>query len=62
MPLFRGYGAYLDGKGTLKFSRLFGLVNVSGSGPKTDQDDNMAMWGELLGYAPSASVLDQEVH
>ncbi|MGH3149056.1 MAG: DUF6544 family protein, partial [Rubrobacter sp.] len=28
-PIFRGYDAYLDGKGTLKFTGLLGLVNVS---------------------------------
>src|SRR5215208_1505235 len=62
MPVFGGYDAYVGGKGILKFGGLLGLLNVSDSGAKTDQGDNMAMWGELLGYAPSASVLDQEVH
>jgi hypothetical protein len=61
MPIFHGYDAYIDGKGTLKFGGLFGLLNVTGSGPTTDQGDNMAMWGELLGYAPSASVLEEGV-
>ena len=62
IPIFRGYDAYIDGKGILKFGGLFGLLNVTDSGPKTDQGDNMAMWGELLGYAPSAAVQGRGVH
>src|ERR671933_200379 len=29
MPIFRGYDAYIGGKGTFEFTGLFGLLNVS---------------------------------
>lgn len=61
VPIFRGYDAYLDGKGTLKITGLFGLVNVSGEGEKFDQGDNLAMWAEAPFTTPSALVLDPRV-
>ena len=61
MPIFRGYDAYLNGKGTLKITGLFGLVDVSGEGENFDQGDNLAMWAEAPFTTPSALVLDPRV-
>jgi hypothetical protein len=60
-PVFRGYDAYLDGKGTLKITGLFGLIKVSGEGEKFDQGDNLAMWAEAPFTTPSALVLDPRI-
>jgi hypothetical protein len=61
IPVFRGGDVYLGGKGILEIIGLFGLVKISYEGEKIDQGDNLAMWGELLGYAPSALLLDPRV-
>lgn len=61
MPILRGYDSYIDGKGTLEFSRLLGLVNVSDEGEKLDQGDNLVMWAEAPFTTPSALVLDPRV-
>ena len=61
MPIFRGYDAYLNGKGILKITGLFGLVDVSGEGENFDQGDNLAVWVEAPFTTPSALVLDPRV-
>jgi hypothetical protein len=61
IPIFRGYDAYLNEKGTLEFTGLLGLLNVSDSGDKIDQGDNVAMWAEAPFTTPSALVLDPRV-
>ena len=61
VPVFRGYDAYLGGKGTLKITGLFGLIKVSGEGEKFDQGDNLAMWAEAPFTTPSALVLDPRI-
>lgn len=58
MPVFRGYDAYLKGKGSLKIAGLLGLVSVSYEGEKFDQGDNLAMWAEALLTTPSVLVID----
>ena len=60
-PVFRGRDTFIDGKGALKITGLFGLVDLTYEGEKIDQGANLAMWGELLGYAPSALLLDPQV-
>ncbi len=60
-PVFWGYDAYLDGKGTLKITGPFGLIKVSGEGEKFDQGDNLAMWAEAPFTTPSALVLDPRI-
>ena len=57
-PIFQGYDAYLGGKGTLKFTGLFGLLNVSDEGEEMDQGDNLVMWAEAPFTTPSALVLN----
>jgi hypothetical protein len=61
MPIFRGYDAYIGGKGTFEFTGLFGLLNVSDSGEKLDQSDNLVMWAEAPYSTPSALVLAPRV-
>lgn len=61
LPVFRGYDAYIGGKGRLKFTGLFGLLHVSDGGEKIDQGDNLAMWAEAPFTTPSAMVLDPRV-
>jgi hypothetical protein len=61
VPVFRGYDAYLGGKGTLEITGLFGLINVSGEGEKFDQGDNLATWAEAPFTTPSALVLDPRI-
>jgi hypothetical protein len=61
MSIFRGYDAYLNGKGILEFTGLLGLLSVSDSGEKADQGDNLAMWAEAPFTTPSALVLDPRV-
>ncbi len=58
MPILRGADAYLGGKGSLDISGLFGLLNISDSGEKFDQGQNLAMWAEALYTTPSVLVLD----
>lgn len=61
LPVFRGYDAYIDGNGALKFTGLFGLLHVFDKGKKIDQGDNLAMWAEAPFTTPSAMVLDPQV-
>ncbi len=58
MPILRGTDAYLGGKGSLEIT---GLVNMSSTGEKFDQGENLAMWGEAPFTTPSALVLDPRV-
>jgi hypothetical protein len=51
----------LGGKDTLKFSGLLGLVNVSSTGEKFDQGDNLTMWAEAPFSTSSVLVLDPGV-
>jgi uncharacterized protein DUF6544 len=62
MPIFRGYDAYRNGKGSLEFAGLLGIVHVSDSGEKVDQSDNFVMWTEVPFTTPSALALDPRVH
>ena len=57
MPIFHGYDAYIDGTGSFEFNGLFGLLNVSDSGEKLEQSDNLVMWAEAPFTTPSALVL-----
>jgi hypothetical protein len=61
IPIFRGYDAYINGKGSLEFTGLFGLLHVSDEGTKIDQGDNLAMWAEAPFTTPSVLVLDPRV-
>ena len=61
MPILRGVDAYLGGKGSLDITGLFGLLNISDSGEKFDQGQNLAMWAEALYTTPSVLVLDPQV-
>ena len=61
IPIFRGYDAYINRKGSLEFTGLFGLLHVSDEGTKIDQGDNLAMWAEAPLTTPSVLVLDPRV-
>jgi hypothetical protein len=61
MPVLRGADAYLEGKGSLDITGPFGLLNISGSGEKFDQGQNLAMWAEAPYTTPSVLVLDPRV-
>ena len=61
MPILRGVDAYLGGEGSLDITGLFGLLNISDSGEKFDQGQNLAMWAEAPYTTPSVLVLDPRV-
>jgi hypothetical protein len=58
LPIFRGYDSYIGGKGSLEFTGLFGLLQVSDEGEKIDQGDNLAMWAEAPFTMPSVLAVD----
>jgi hypothetical protein len=61
MPVFRGRDTFVGGRGALRITGPLGLVDLAYEGEKFDQGANLAMWGELLAYAPSALLLDPRV-
>ena len=61
MPILRGVDAYLGGEGSLNITGLFGLLNISNSGEKFDQGQNLAMWAEAPYTTPSVLVLKPRV-
>ena len=61
MPILRGVDTYLGGKGSLDITGLFGLLNISDSGEKFDQGQNLALWAEAVYTTPSVLVLDSRV-
>lgn len=60
-PVFRGRDTFVGGEGAMEITGLFGLLRLTYKGESFDQGANLAMWGELLGYAPSALLLDPRV-
>jgi hypothetical protein len=60
-PVFQGRDTYLQDKGVMRISGLRGLVRATYEGEGIDQGGNLAMWGELLGYAPQTLLLDPRV-
>lgn len=60
-PVFRGRDTFIGGKGVLRITGLFGILDLTYEGEKVDQGANLAMWGEILCYAPSALLLDPRV-
>lgn len=58
LPALRGSDSYIDDSGSLKIS---GLVNMSETGMRMDQGENLAMWGEAPFTTPSVLVLDPRV-
>lgn len=61
VPVFRGCDTYLQDRGVMRITGPRGLVQTTYEGEKIDQGGNLAMWGELLGYAPQALLLDPRV-
>jgi hypothetical protein len=61
VPVFRGRDTYLQDKGVMRITGLRELVQATYEGVGIDQGGNLAMWGELLGYAPQALLLDPRV-
>ncbi len=57
LPILRGYDSYLKGEGALK---LEGVLNVSETGEKTNQSQNLALWAEAV-LMPSVLVTDSRI-
>jgi len=57
LPILRGYDSYLKGEGVLK---LEGVLNVSETGEKTNQSQNLALWAEAV-LMPSVLITDSRI-